>query len=266
MRFTFSILVALRKSPFVYVRIAPQTFWFGVACLRSTNEQIYEAALRLVSVSLMSAPLNTFGSSASFSTYAASAPLPLRTRYADSNVVGKGVAYQAKPAISLQDVVPLLLKGMLKSSETMRRSAATALASIAPYSATEIWGGKKTLACVLCGLLPIFVTVFYEKDGCYGDYSRDGTNVEEKPKGKGKESTFGKKEARMALQLLAEGCRVVSPVLEDTLHSIIVSQDALEQSGADENKDEYDRRTGVQKSVGRAFQKPSNAFGKYRDG
>ena len=266
MRFTFSILVALRKSPFVYVRIAPQTFWFGVACLRSTNEQIYEAALRLVSVSLMSAPLNTFGSSASFSTYAASAPLPLRTRYADSNVVGKGVAYQAKPAISLQDVVPLLLKGMLKSSETMRRSAATALASIAPYSATEIWGGKKTLACVLCGLLPISLYAFYEKDGCYGDYSRDGTNVEEKPKLKGKESTFGKKEARMALQLLAEGCRVVSPVLEDTLHSIIVSHDALEQSGADENRDESDRRTGVQKSVGRAFQKPSNAFGKYRDG
>ena len=115
MKFTLSILVALRKSPFVYVRIAPQTFWFGVACLRSTNEQIYEAAVRLVTVSLMSAPLNTFGSSASFSTYAASAPLPLRTRYADSNSnVGKSAGYQAKPAISLQDVVPLLLKGTLK--------------------------------------------------------------------------------------------------------------------------------------------------------
>ena len=113
--------------------------------------------MRLVSVSLMSAPLNTFGSSASFSTYAASAPLPLRTRYADSNVVGKGVAYQAKPAISLQDVVPLLLKGMLKSSETMRRSAATALASIAPYSATEIWGGKN-ISVRACGLLPISCT------------------------------------------------------------------------------------------------------------
>ena len=279
MKFTLSILVALRKSPFVYVRIAPQTFWFGVACLRSTNEQIYEAAVRLVTVSLMSAPLNTFGSSASFSTYAASAPLPLRTRYADSNSnVGKSAGYQAKPAISLQDVVPLLLKGTLKNAAATRGSAATALASIAPYCASEIWGGKKTLACVLCGLLPIALYAFYgeeeeEDNGSYEDYGRrDGETPEHKRrddeqlKRKRKKSTFGKKEAMVALQLLAEGCRLVSPVLEDTLHCIIVSRDSLEQNSNDENKDEYHRLTGMQKSARRAFGQSSNGFEKRGDG
>ena len=54
----------------------------------------------------------------------------------------------------------------------------------------------------------------------------------------------------VTLQLLAEGCRLVSPVLEDTLHCIIVSRDSLEQNGNDENKDEYHRLTGVQKVPG----------------
>jgi hypothetical protein len=264
-KFTLSILVALRKSPYVYVRIAPQTFWFGVACLRSTDEQIYEAAVRLVSISLMSAPLNTFGSSASFSTYAACAPLPLRTRYADSNSsVGKRAGFQAKPAISLQDVVTLLLKGTLKNSETTRGSAATALASIAPYCASEIWGGKKTLACVLCALLPIALHAFYEEeeeDGSHGEMwtPEDKVSNDEQFKLKRKRSVFGKKEAIMALQLLAEGCRVVSPVLEDTLHRIIVSRDSfLEQGGNDENRKDY-RLMETKKSVGRAFGKSANA-------
>jgi hypothetical protein len=263
MRFTVSILACLRKSPFAYARIAPQTFWFGVACLRTTDEQMYESAIRLISICLMSAPLNSFGSSISFSTYASTAPLPLRTRYASET---NRANYEVKPAISLRDVVPLILKGTLKKCDLIRGTAATALSAVAPYCASEVWGGKMTLACVLCGLLPIALHAFY-----YGDEENNpfalntGVVADKNKKNKNeavkKKKTFCRKEATMALQLLAEGCRTVAPTLEDTLHCILYSHAGEE--GIDfhrHGEDNLHRHRMKQNIIRRAFVRPSSSF------
>ena len=158
----------------------PHVLWGAAACLRTLHPPLYARAARLFSAMTLAWPLDD-PSGASEEILRSAAPVPIGTRFpahATRNpAVAQAVAAaldawrrgaNAKdfdatwrpppgmpaPAMSLPDLVPLLLKGLTRSESAAH--SARGLAAIVPrVGVRDRWGGERALALATSGLLPL---------------------------------------------------------------------------------------------------------------
>ena len=162
----------------------PHVLWGAAACLRTLHPPLYARAARLFSAMTLAWPLDD-PTGASEEILRAAAPAPIGTRFPSSGsvhgrrnpAVASAVAaaldawmrgatakdFDATwrpppgapvPAMSLPDLVPLLLKGLVRAESSAH--SARGLAAIVPrVGVRDRWGGERALALATCGLLPL---------------------------------------------------------------------------------------------------------------
>ena len=177
----------------------PHVLWGAAACLRTLHPPLYARAARLFSAMTLAWPLDD-PTGASEEILRAAAPAPIGTRFPSSGsvhgrrnpAVASAVAaaldawmrgatakdFDATwrpppgapvPAMSLPDLVPLLLKGLVRAESSAH--SARGLAAIVPrVGVRDRWGGERALALATCGLLPLVLAAaaYAEEDAARG--------------------------------------------------------------------------------------------------
>jgi hypothetical protein len=169
----------------------PQVLWGAAACLRTLHAPLYARAARLCSVMALAWPLDD-PTGAAEDILKVAAPIPIGAVYpagakpvvaaavqaaeeawrsglglggssngsnGDGVIVGFASVWKPppgmpEPAMSLPDLVPLLLKGLVRGESAAH--AARALTAVAPaVGVGGSWGGRRALALAAAGLLPL---------------------------------------------------------------------------------------------------------------
>jgi len=147
-----------------------QAFWCGVSCLRTFDEDVYSCAINLCFVFLHKSLLS--GPTMAVEVIKSCAPLPRGTQYPDLPIVESyeellSITPEPMPSaeISFSQVVPLVIKGLLKPAICLR--SIRVLAMLAPHVKGEVWSDTDVIVLIAYGVIPVILTSSSEVGSTY---------------------------------------------------------------------------------------------------
>ena len=145
-----------------------QAFWCGVSCLRAIDENVYSSAIDLCFIFLCKCSLDA--PTMALEVIKSCAPLPRGAQYPDLPLVESyeellSITPEPMPnaEISFGQVIPLIIKGLLKQSTRVR--SIRVLAILAPHVKGEVWRDVDVIVLIVYALLPVILTAVDGGDG-----------------------------------------------------------------------------------------------------